>query len=129
MEVTLEHSPALLKIAALNLFCGIRPSEVRRLTQKNISMEHREVELKGKQTKTRRKRFVDMSDNCVAWMKLGAELPINNINKRWENLMKTVKAKWGIDKWPHDCLRHSFCSYYLAHHEDAAKTAVQAGHT
>ena len=70
-----------------------------------------------------------MSDNCVAWMKLGAELPISNLNPRWSALTKTVKAKWGIDKWPHDCLRHSFCSYYLAHHEDAAKTALQAGHT
>ena len=129
MEMTQEHSPALLKIAALNLFCGIRPSEVRRLGEQNISIEQGEVELKGKQTKTRRKRFVDMSDNCVAWMKLGAELPIVNLADRWSELLKTVKAKWGIDKWPHDCLRHSFCSYYLAHHEDAAKTALQAGHT
>ena len=129
MEVTREHDPELLTAAALNLFCGIRPSEVRRLGEQNISIEQGEVELKGKQTKTRRKRFVDMSDNCVAWMKLGAELPISNLNPRWSALTKTVKAKWGIDKWPHDCLRHSFCSYYLAHHEDAAKTALQAGHT
>ena len=129
MEVTREHDPELLTAAALNLFCGIRPSEVRRLGEQNISIEQGEVELKGKQTKTRRKRFVDMSDNCVAWMKLGAKLPISNLNPRWSALTKTVKAKWGIDKWPHDCLRHSFCSYYLAHHEDAAKTALQAGHT
>jgi len=92
-------------------------------------IEQREVELKGKQTKTRHKRFVDMSDNCMAWMKPGAELPINNLNHRWYALLKTVKAKWGIDKWPHDFLSHSFCSYYLAHHEDAAKTALQVGHT
>ena len=129
MEVTREHDPELLTAAALNLFCGIRPSEVRRLGEQNISIEQGEVELKGNQTKTRRKRFVDMSDNCVAWMKLGAELPIVNLADRWSALTKTVKAKWGIDKWPHDCLRHSFCSYYLAHHEDAAKTALQAGHT
>ena len=31
MEVTREHDPELLTAAALNLFCGIRPSEVRRL--------------------------------------------------------------------------------------------------
>ena len=70
-----------------------------------------------------------MSDNCVEWMKLGAKLPISNLNQRWHELLKAAKAKWGIDKWPHDCLRHSFCSYYLAHHEAAAKTAFQAGHT
>ena len=70
-----------------------------------------------------------MSDNCVAWRKLGAELPIANLPDRWNALLKAAKTKRGIDKWPQDCLRHSFCSYYLAHHEDAAKTALQAGHT
>jgi len=90
MEMTQEDNPELLTPAALNLFRSIRPSEVRRLGEQNISIEHREVELKGKQTKTRRKRFFDMSDNCVKWMKLGAELPINSLNHRWNALLKTV---------------------------------------
>ena len=68
------------------------------MTQKNISLGHGEVELKGRQTKTRRKRSLDMSDNCVAWMKLGADLTIDNLNHRWSALLKTVKATWGIDK-------------------------------
>ena len=129
LEITRQENSALLSPAALNLFCGIRPSEVRRMTQANISIADKEVELKGRQTKTRRKRYVEMSDNCIAWMKLGAELPIVNQNHQWDTLMVKVKAELGYDKWPHDCLRHSFCSYYLAHHENAAKTALQAGHT
>jgi len=97
MEITREHSPALLKPSALNLFCDIRPSEVRRMTQKNISLEHGEVELQGRQTTARRKRFLDMSDNCVAWMKLSAELPIANLNHQWSQLLQAVKAKRGIE--------------------------------
>ena len=38
LEITKNHDPELLTPAALNLFCGIRPSEVRRMTQANISL-------------------------------------------------------------------------------------------
>ena len=30
--------------------------------------------------------------------------------------------------WPNNALRHSFASYHLAAHQDAAKTALQLGH-
>ncbi|MBT5247286.1 MAG: tyrosine-type recombinase/integrase [Microbacteriaceae bacterium] len=114
---------------ALNLFCGIRPSEVARMTQDNISFADREITLKAKQTKTRRRRFVDISDNCLEWLKLGAKMPLHNLNHRWHALIVEAKKEMGYKKWPHDCLRHSFCSYYLAAHGNAAKTALQAGHT
>ncbi|MDP6914854.1 MAG: hypothetical protein QGF29_07090 [Verrucomicrobiota bacterium] len=129
LEITRKHDPELLTPAALNLFCGIRPSEVRRMTQANISIADREIELKGKQTKTRRRRFVDISDNCLEWLKLGGKMPLPNLNHRWHTLIAEAKAEMGFDKWPHDCLRHSYCSYYLAAHENAAKAALQAGHT
>ena len=99
------------------------------MTQSNISLSDREIELKGRQTKTRNRRFVDISDNCIAWLKLGGKMPLANLAHRWEILMAKAKKEMGFEKWPHDCLRHSFCSYYLAAHEDAAKTALQAGHT
>jgi site-specific recombinase XerD len=129
LEITKKHDPALLTPAALNLFCGIRPSEVRRMTQGNISFADREVELKSRQTKTRHRRFVDISDNCIEWLKIGGKMPLANMNHRWHALIIKAKAELGFEKWPHDCLRHSFCSYYLAAHENAAKTALQAGHT
>ena len=34
-----------------------------------------------------------------------------------------------MGSWPPNALRHSFASYHLAHHQDAAKTALQLGHT
>ena len=130
MEITREHHAEMLPFAALNLFCGIRPSEVRRLNQSNISFDCKEVTLLGKQTKTRRKRFVDMSENCIAWMMIGSTLPIVDVQHKWEKLLATAKKEMNINRrWPHDCLRHSYCSYHLAFHENAAKTALQAGHT
>ena len=72
----------------------------------------------------------------VAWFKLGTfgqeawdQEKITNVKHRCDSVRNKLKKKWGIEAWPHDCLRHSFCSYYLAYHEDAAETALQAGHT
>ena len=35
----------------------------------------------------------------------------------------------GITPWPPNALRHSFGSYHLAHHRDAARTALELGHS
>ena len=35
----------------------------------------------------------------------------------------------GIERWPNNALRHSFASYHLALHQNAATTALQLGHT
>jgi integrase len=35
----------------------------------------------------------------------------------------------GLLPWPPNALRHSFASYHLAHFQDAAKLALELGHT
>ena len=96
LEITKNHDPELLTPVPLNLFCGIRPSEVARMTQANISFADREIELEGKQTKTRRRRFVDISDNCFEWLKLGGKMPLPNFNNRWHALIVVAKEKNGV---------------------------------
>jgi integrase len=34
----------------------------------------------------------------------------------------------GLEKWPHNVLRHSFASYHLAKHQDAPRLALDMGH-
>jgi integrase len=34
-----------------------------------------------------------------------------------------------MKSWPTNALRHSFASYHLAHHKNAASTAAELGHT
>jgi len=136
MEATLKHDPELLSYATLMLFCGLRPSEAQRVDPSDINIDKKRIILSGKKTKTRQRRIINMSENAVAWFKLGTfgqetwdQDKIANVKHRWEAVRDILKKKWGIKKWPHDCMRHSFCSYYLAYHEDAAETALQAGHT
>lgn len=82
------------------------------------------------QTKTKMRRFVEMSDNCLAWLNLQElNLPIVNANHKWDRFLQNAKKALEYKVWPHDCIRHSFCSYGLRHSENAAKVALQAGNT
>jgi len=52
-----------------------------------------------------------------------AELAVNVADK-----LPQAARRAGIDDWPNNALRHSFASYHLAMHEDAATTAFLMGH-
>jgi len=130
-----EKHLEVLPLLALNLFCGIRPSETRRLSSSkgrdgNFDWEDNEVVFQAKKTKTKMRRFVEMSENCLAW--LGVQelnLPIVNANHKWDTFLRDARKALGYKTWPHDCIRHSFCSYGLRHAENAGKVALQAGNT
>jgi integrase len=38
------------------------------------------------------------------------------------------EAKFGLDRFPQNALRHSFASYHLSHFRDPSKTAYEMGH-
>ena len=42
--------------------------------------------------------------------------------------LETARADAGIGKWPSNALRHSYASYHLAFHQNAAALALQMGH-
>ena len=69
-----------------------------------------------------------MSDNLIEWLLLcrnqsGLLLPMNFRRKRWA-LCRAMNWK----DWPDDIFRHSYGSYHLAKHRNAALTAEQMGH-
>jgi integrase len=43
--------------------------------------------------------------------------------------LEAARANAGISKWPSNALRHSYASYHLAFHQNAAALALQMGHT
>jgi len=87
-------------------------------------------------SKTKRKRFIDLSGNTIAW--LGAyrqrggtyEGPIvtygkHTLSKRRHH--NRIAAR--VTRWPNSAMRHSYCSYWLAMHKDINKLVLQSGHT
>ena len=86
--------------------------------------------MQAHKSKTKMRRSVEMSDNCFAWLKQTEfSLPIPSATHHWDNFLSDAKKLLGYDKWPHDCLRHSYCSYALRKYESAGKVAMNAGHS
>ena len=64
-----------------------------------------------------------IQDNLAAWLALEADIP-GDLEKRITLVWQKAKVTW-----PRNVTRHSFCSYHLAEFQNAAKTALQAGHS
>src|SRR5271166_1307830 len=136
LEVALEDDPEFLPFRILGLFCGIRPAgELMRLEWRDVSLAERLVTLRAEVTKTRRKRFVDLSENAIAWLSVTHGQHSAGLVAPWTpaELRKRHRANYraaGIKQWIQQGARHSFCSYWMAaHNNDVDKLVVLTGHT
>jgi integrase len=126
MRTAAANEPDTVPYFALALFAGIRPQgELGRLTWADINIERREIDIRADVSKTGDERFIEMSENLVAWL-----LPHRKASGPIEAAraaVESVREKSGV-RWAADCMRHSFASYHLAQHDNAGKTALQMGH-
>jgi integrase len=119
----------LLPSVAIGLFAGLRPAEIGRLTWEEIDLEAKLIEVTARKAKSKKRRFVTISDNLAAWLlkaknRTGKVSPNGDLDDKVTPLAKTA----GITPWPHDGMRHSFASYHLAEHKNQALTTLQLGH-
>lgn len=128
MGAAQSHEPTMIPFIAIGLFAGIRPEELMRLTWADIDLRAGLVRVPAASSKTRKLRYVKMSDNLKAWLRVASEKQIHTINhKRKFNRVRKL-AGVPAEKWPHDAMRHSFASYHLAKHGAQDATATQLGH-
>jgi integrase len=118
----------LAAIIAVGCFGGVRPEESARITWDMVDFKRKHIDLPAEITKAGERRIVDMPNNLVEWLlacrkEFGPLLPVNFRRKRWA-LCREMNWK----EWPDDILRHSYGSYHLAKHRNAALTAEQMGH-
>ena len=98
---------------------------------REVDIERRHIEVKAAKAKNAQRRLVAITENLAAWLEPLRQLagpvrpPSITYRRKFGAALKTGK----IENWPHNALRHSFASYHLAHHHDAAKTALELGHT
>lgn len=145
-ERLLNAAPAeLVPYLAFSLFCGIRPEEfhktiIRRSqgveTREVVSLDWNAVDLNQKivivsseLAKTHRKRVITIPENLIPWVsglwqRFGPVAPI-----RFREKLEKLRREIALKKWPHDVLRHSYCTYHLAQHKNEHLTAQQAGNS
>ena len=125
----LEASPsALVPYIAIGAFAGLRSAELDRLAWSDVRLGRGHIEVSAAKAKSRQRRLVDVCEALQDWIRpfVQESGPVKPTNCR-----KLLDAAWSTvftgRKRDND-LRHSFASYHLALHGDAAKTALQLGH-
>jgi integrase len=120
----------ILPAVAIGLFGGLRTAEIASLDWREIDLERQHIEVKAAKAKTAQRRLVTVTDNLVAWLKPHRKLagPVRPSIDIYRRRFPAAVQAAGINHWPHNALRHSFASYHLARHQDAAKTALELGH-
>jgi integrase len=122
----------ILPLLAIQAFCGIRSAETLRLSWSDVQVTKGHVQVAAEHAKGARRRLVDIPENLKKWL-----LPYSNeTGELWPRShmeyyrdLETARVDAGISKWPSNALRHSYASYHLALHQNAAALALQLGHT
>ena len=133
----LERDLTLLPYRVFTFFCGIRPEgEMERLEWSHVSLADRVVDLPAEITKKKRRRTVDLSENAVAWLQeytnrggkmVGRVVPFTPAELRKHHRANYKAA--GVRKWIQQGARHSFCSYWMAHHNNEVdRLVILSGH-
>lgn len=145
---TVEEMSELLSAArvelvpwlAIGAFSGLRTAEIRRLDWSEIKLTGGHIEVKAKKAKTASRRLAHLPPNLAAWLapyakSSGPITPFANmvsqINWLVEDVNKSRKQRGNKPpmKWKRNGLRHSFVSYRVALIDNAAKVALECGHT
>ncbi len=110
-------------------FAGLRSAEIERLEWKDVHFDSALIEVPALKAKTASRRFVRIQPNLAAWLapysnRSGMVCPPN-----LRKLLGIDRTNAGLKTWPPNGLRNSFASYHLAHFQDAAKLALELGHT
>lgn len=118
-----RYDPGLIGYIAPLYFGGHRPNESRQMDDESVRKNVLAVD--SKVSKGRRRRFIEINPTLRAWMELPeVELAPRNLKRR----MLRLRKKLAPFPWPHDVLRHSFCSYGIPKF-GAAKISQWGGHS
>jgi integrase len=96
-----------------------------------------QVVIRSEVSKTKRRRFIDLSDNAKLWLdafvlrggvKSGRIVgTLSESELRSKRTAARMAAK--IKHWPNSAMRHTYCSNWLAVHKDVNKLVLQSGHS
>jgi integrase len=134
----LANDRDLVPFLVFAFYTGVRPEgELSKLLWTDIDLAAREnhVTIRATVAKKRRKRWIDLSNNALAWLEAyraaggethGAVVPFSPSTLRRKRRRNARAA--GLDTWPQQGARHTFCSSWLAKHGDINRLVVMAGH-
>jgi len=131
LAVAEEKYPETLAYFALSAFAGLRSSACCRLDINSIDFNKKGILIRADQAKNKRRVYLDgYEDNLWHWLDYARFMDSKGFElskKQWDVLRARIAYIAGV-KMPHNALRHSFCTYHVALHGDAGKTATLLTH-
>jgi integrase len=119
--------PDMIPHLAIGIFAGLRPvNELRGVQWGDINLDDNLLLVRPNTAKKRRSRLVEIAPNLRAWLKRCQKKrgALAYSAKKIAEIRKDAGIKWNPD-----VMRHTYATYHLAKWNDAAKTALQLGHT
>lgn len=126
--------PRFLPHLILGAFCGIRTNEIQRMTWENWNPDECCFILGSSITKTSRRRVIETEPMVAEWVNYllpktgGLNVPIVPRGKIVQKEIYRTARRAGVP-WKYNGLRHSYASYHLALHRNAARTSRNCGHS
>lgn len=117
-----RYIPRFSAVLALCLFCGLRPSEARRIQWHDVNKARRVVTVRV--SKTRRWRVASIPECALPYLTGDLPMGLTAYRRCFRRLSDMTHIKLG-----QDALRHTAASYWLALNGDATKTATQLGNS
>lgn len=107
----------------LMLYCGLRPTEVQRLSPDDINWTERTIFIRPENSKTGGGRFVPLRCRHLL-QKEDCCIPRN-----WVSRWRALRHAAGFRKnWMPDACRHTFASYHAAHFRNLSTLQLEMGH-
>lgn len=126
-----KYYPETVAYYALGAFAGVRSSACARLGLDAIDFRQKGILMRADQTKNKRRVYLDGYEGnlwiWLEWARNNAPEGFQLTKRQWDEKRVRVADKAKV-KLPHNCLRHSFCTYHVALHGDAGKTATLLTH-
>ena len=128
-----KHRGALAAVL-LMLWCGVRPTEMSRLTWGEIDLGNGCLYLRGKHSKTGGPRQIPLRPVILPELRRirselspGADARITPPN--WTRHWRELRVAAQLHPWRPDTLRHSFASYHCRHFQNLTGLQMEMGHS
>ena len=126
-----RESPNCAVAAALLIYAGIRPREVRRLTWRDIDTEEKTITVRSQCSKTGGVRQVEIPSVLNRLLiahssefKEGKICPPN-----WQRRWRKIRDNSGFrGRWVCDVLRHTYASFHAKNYADLPRLQLNMGH-
>lgn len=123
----------ILPALAIQAFAGLRTAELLRLDWAEVDQARGYITVSARKAKTAQRRLVPIAPNLADWLRPFAGKSSGAVwsesEQRYHRAIGQLLGETTLLKWPQNGLRHSFASYHLAEHQNAAELALHLGHS